>query len=97
MSKLEEIINALGIGMSDDLESKKLSEAIIKELCPEIISYPDFCKGLGYAYLNVINKVYHYYDYYYCFHLYIIYIRNQYFPRLIYSPWTKTFKGYVGS
>lgn len=93
MSKLEEIIKALGIGMSDDLESKKLSEAIIKELCPEIISYQDFCIGLGYAYLDWANKVY---DYYW-FHLYIIYIRNQYFPRLIYSPWTKTFKGYVGS
>ena len=92
MNNEEEIIKALEMGMSDDLESKKLSEAIIKELCPEIISYQDFF--IRYAFLDWVNEIY---DYYYWCHMYIIYIRNQYFPRLIYSPWTKTFKGYVGS
>ena len=92
MNNKEEIIKAMGMGMSNDPETIKLANSLLVELCPDYFDYSEYF-GMS---RSTLDSMWYYNDYYY-FHYYIIRFRNKYFPGLIYSPYTKTFKGYVGS
>lgn len=78
------------MGMSDDVETILLAEGLLKST--KLISYEDYSR---------IRHHHTLYEYdpndYNLFHDYILFIRDKYFPGLIYSPYTKTFKEYVGS
>ena len=88
----EEIIKVMGMGMSDDIETIKLANSLLHELCPEFLY--ELYMNSGYSTLDSMwFSDLTIYD----FHHYIMMFRRRYFPGLIYSPYTKTFKGYVGS